>query len=77
MTVLAKMLRSVNQAKVAREIGRPRGFVHRLAHGRPLVARNEEIVPALAAAINVQPDLLLSVVRKDRAALARARRRAA
>ena len=77
MTVLSQMLRAVNQAAVARAIGRPRGFVHRLAHGRPLVPRNEALIPALAAAINVSPDRLLDIVRKDRAALARARRRAA
>lgn len=77
MTVLSRMLKTANQAAVAREIGRPRGFVHRLAHGRPLIARHEELVPQLASALNVHPDYLLQIIRKDRATVARARRRAA
>ncbi len=76
MTVLARMLRTANRAAIAREIGRPRGFVHRLAHGRPLIASQEEVVPQLASALNVHPDYLLQIIRKDRAAIARRRRAA-
>ena len=66
LPTLAHMLRNVNRAKLARSIGRPRGFVHRLAHGSPLW--HNDLIPQLAAALCTDESILRKVVEQDRRA---------
>lgn len=63
LPTLRFLLRNVNFASVAREIGRPRGFVWRLALGQPL--RDNSALPALARAINLPEAYVRQVVASD------------
>lgn len=63
LPTLQHLLRNVNFASVAREIGRPRGFVWRLALGQPM--RDTSALPALARALNLPETFVRQVVASD------------
>jgi len=69
---LAELLRPFTQAKLARAIGRPRGFVHRLASGQPL--RDPSVIPALAKILRLDHRVLADLVIADAQRYARERR---
>lgn len=60
---LAELLAVTCHAEVARRIGKPRGFVWRLAHGGPLL--DSAVFPALAKTLHQPEDYVLKIAAND------------
>lgn len=74
MTTLGCLLKPYTLAHVAREIGRPRGFVWRLRHGQPLY--DDAVIPQLAKVLRISEIALTKIIIDDRSVVRRARRAA-
>ena len=71
-TELARLLDGYVQAKVARRIGVPRAYVHRLCKGQPLY--DDSLIAPLAQVLRVDDSALAELIKRDRIAVRRARR---
>lgn len=63
LPALADLLSVTCHAEVARRIGKPRGYVWRLAHGQPL--HDDTVIPALAKALHQSEEFVLRVALND------------